>query len=303
MSDKWNGPKRTCTGVYRNGAGKAAPNAAKPGHTSVKLAGVNLLGTYNVEVTEKEPFKGLLPGRVIDGVSYWPVSVNGQLGWAMRWNGSKQPQNLLEIYSRTLLEKKEHNEITIYGALKGTELVQFQHDAYKAGHKWFQAHSWLLPQYKRHDATIIVEHLGDVRGLRILDFGSCEGQVAHALARAGAKVTATDKRSAPLGEVISRHIECQDIEWIASDKVPEGMWDIVLSLSVWHQEDPRYTFLRDHLNQLRGRARQSVYVELMTPPLEGKLDVDGLMKERGAEKIYTYPHKVRRRRTVYKETR
>jgi 2-polyprenyl-3-methyl-5-hydroxy-6-metoxy-1,4-benzoquinol methylase len=295
-------PKRTVTGNYVNGCGKASVNAAKPGHTSVQLAGVNLLGTYNVEVTDKEPFKGLLPGRVIDGVSYWPVSVNGQAAWAMRWEGSKQPQNRLEIYSRVLLEQQAENEITIYGALKGTELVQFQHDAYRAGHKWFQAHKWLLPKYRRHDANIIVPKIGNVQGLTVLDFGSCEGQVAHALARAGAKVTATDKRSAPLGEALSRHIECQDVEWIASDKVPEGTWDIVLSLSVWHQEDPHYTHLAAHLDELRSRASQSIYVELMTPPIEGNFDVYEFMKRRGAEWLYSYKHKVRRQRTVYRET-
>ncbi len=295
-------PKRICTGHYCNGSGKASINAAKPGHTSLQIAGVNLLGTYNVKVKTQKPFDGLLPGHVVSGVSYWRVDVNGRLGWAMRWEGSKQPQNTLEIYSRRLLPVTEKNTVTIYGALTRQQCVAFQHEAYKLGHKWFQAHEWLLPQYKRHDAHIIVKQLGDVHGLTVLDFGSCEGQVAHALARGGAEVTATDKRSAILGEAISRHIECQDVAWVSSDKVPEGTWDIVLSLSVWHQMDRSYQHLKGHLDILGSRATKAVYIELMTPPLSGKLDVDAFMAQRGAEKLYTYQHKVRRRRTLYRES-
>lgn len=294
-------PERTVVGHHYKGMGLASARATESDHTSRKLAGVNLFGTYNVEVEHKRPFHGLRPSASINGVHYWLVLINDEhLGWAMRWDGSSQRQCRLEIYTRELLPEMDGKiQITIFGTLDLRQLRTFCRKVYAAGHKWFQAHRWLPSEFRRHDALRILPSMGDVAGLSVLDFGACEGQLSHALARMGCVVTAVEKRSAYLGQLISRHVEGQDVRWIEGDKLPKGLWDIVLSLSVWHQMDKSYKYLGDHLDELCMRAANRVYVELMTPPLAGSLDVDAYMTERGAKKLYTYKHKVRRTRTVY----
>jgi hypothetical protein len=284
-------------GKHTKGSGKASIRAAEPDHTSIELAGVNLIGTYNID-TKVNALDGIPAAHVIRGVSYWLVQLNDEhYGWAMRWRGSKQAKTRLEIYTRKPLpDLGEVVKVAIFVPI--ADIYGFATEYFAKGHKWFQAHKWLPEIYRRHDATRVLEFVGDVRGKTVLDHGACEGQLATALARQGAIVTAVEKRSAALGEEITRCIEGMDVTWISDDVLPAGRWDIIFSLSVWHQQDPSYADLGAHLADLEQHGRK-VFIELMTPPLKGKLDVFGFMRRCGYHLLETYQHPVRRVRSVF----
>jgi len=284
-------------GHHVKGAGKASIRASVSDHTSVDLAGVNLIGTYNI-VTKVQVLQGIPPSRIIRGVSYWLVMLNDEhYGWAMRWEGSDQPHTILEIYSRKLLPPtSDLIKVTVF--IPMSDVKRFAEQSYDAGHKWFQTHAWLPKKYRRHDATRILEYMGDIRGKTILDQGACEGQLSTALARRGGIVTAVEMRSAALGKRITEEIEGMDVQWIASDKLPSGRWDIIISLSVWHQGNPSYSGLEGHLKDLELHGRK-VYIELMNPPIVGEMDVIPFMQQHGYSVLETYRHPVRRVRSVF----
>jgi SAM-dependent methyltransferase len=75
-------------------------------------------------------------------------------------------------------------------------------------------------EYLDHETWIrpAFEQLGDVRGLKVLDFGCGHGMAAVVLARAGARVTAFDLSGGYIGEAHRRAFANQvDIDFVQAD--------------------------------------------------------------------------------------
>ena len=118
----------------------------------------------------------------------------------------------------------------------------------------FERHAQVQPWNALYDRPAVLDLVGDVRGLRVLDAGCGPGLYAQQLVERGADVVAFDQSAAmvdltrtrvPTAEV-RRHDLADDLDWVA-----DGSIDLVVSALVWHYVDDRVKALRSFARVLR----------------------------------------------------
>jgi len=169
------------------------------------------------------------------------------------------------------------------------------------GKYWFQSFPWCPVQ--RADSAFVWNTLAPHvawPGKTALDIGCNYGYHCFAAAKAGAVATGfdTDPRSIEMATTIRDHIELQDVRFVTIR--PEETFDVVLYLSVQHQFDPDYSRLEESVGALRHQARETVFVELIVPPLEGRRTQRDIEAALQGEMLAIYRHRVRGTRAIYK---
>jgi 2-polyprenyl-3-methyl-5-hydroxy-6-metoxy-1,4-benzoquinol methylase len=294
----------TVCGHYINGIGKARIVARSSGIRNLltRHFGCPLIGSFNIETKEDTSF---LPPSIRDGIHQFNfIRIlnrydESAYGWVYRWDGSRLQGTILEVYTKTLLPASFKNgELTVTFFFKWTqEFISSWQD----GKYWFQGFQWL--PVKRSQSDMIWGYLDkeDFRNKTVLDYGCHHGYYSFKASRLGAVVTAIDKGQKAIERAveINHHIEQQDIRFLVGDKLMDERFDFIFELSVYHQIDPTYWNLAQHLEDLKLRCKV-LYLELINPPLKGPLiqdQVDGLV---GGHKLVHYKHRVRRYRTLYR---
>jgi SAM-dependent methyltransferase len=172
-----------------------------------------------------------------------------------------------------------------------------------AGKYWFQGFPWLPAP--RADSALLWTFLGldDWAGKRVLDFGCHHGYHAFRAAWRGATVLGVDSDPEVVerARIINDHIECADVDFelTTGPFPPEGHWDVVLCLSVLHQIDPTYQDLPVWVELLRTLA-PVVWLELINPPLQGKMTPEQVDDIVGQKPVLHYKHRVRCTRSLYR---
>ncbi len=282
---------------YTTGNGRAHEYV----HTYERFFGGPLVGTFNVVLDRPMPTT-LRPCIEHDAEvhrRFWLVRLDDDhYAWAVRWDGSKMPWNRLELVSRAPLPSylmREPFSVEILEPLTSVERERW----IKEQTYWFQSFDW-SPQ--RADSKLIWDTIaphGDWSGKTVLDIGCANGAHCFLAARAGARVTGfePDTPAREKARFINDYIESQDCRFVARD--PGGTWDTILYLSVHHQWDETYDQLADKIQELRGRARDDVFVELIVPDLQQTRSQEWIDAQVGGEVLLKYRHKVRCVRKIY----
>ena len=303
------GSRRVATGRWVPGIGKASRVAATEERRRIMRAlfGVPLVGTFNVRCAE--PLTGLPVFHRGDGLTWHHVRLEHDAGeftgWAMV---QRSDPAILECFTKRRLPEALREGPIRVTALRRWTPAEIEAWARRRrtedGHRWWQSWTWLPGDLRRGASERVWHHLRDEAwaGAEVLDHGCNEGFFATRAAHAGAVVTAVDKNPLTLAvaRAVNDHVEGTDVTFLRGTEPPEGTWDVVVSLSVLHQADPAYEGLDRHVAELRRRARRAVYLELMTPPLSGRLTARQIDSRVGGEKLLTYRHPVRRVRTLYR---
>jgi hypothetical protein len=305
-----------------SGSGRASAVAATAEKRAehVRLFGAPLIGTLNLRLSGSPfglaPF-GLAPSVEDGNGRYWLVRLTAgreeRLGWAFRWDGTGQPEDLAEVYTRELVPdsfRAAPLRCEFLERWSSRRISEWAISLAARGHRWWQSWPWLppaaLPPRPLSDSTVAWPHIlvatGPLAGATLLDVGTNEGFFAVQAARAGAIVAAIDRNhdALHLARTIAAHVEPADVIFAHRSVPPDEVFDVVLELSVWHQVDPGYEQLGEHLADLRRRARRAVVVELMRPPLSGHVDVDAVVASVGGAAAWHRRHPVRRERTLYR---
>ena len=285
----------TFSGHYVSGVGKAHLHMAD----LEPYFNCRMFGTFNVRAdTSIEQFSPCIDD-VAGGRRFWFVRLNGEhFAWAYRWRTSRQLGARLELVSKSPLP-----DSLKAGKLDIEVLERLPEASVRAWARqqpyWFQSFPW-SPQ--RADSALIwrtVEPHAHWSGKTVLDIGCHYGYHSFQASRAGARVTGldTDRRPIKTAKYIRDNIEMQDVQFVTED--PDGVFDVLLYLSVQHQWDPNYSALRVQLAALRARARDKVFVELVAPDLDRRLTVSQIDNIVGARPLLVYRHKVRAYRHIY----
>ena len=168
---------------------------------------------------------------------------------------------------------------------------------------FFQGFSWLPPGTHAANSELVWDAIAartSFAGKTVLDIGTNFGYHAFRASRAGALVAGQDRNPNVLkvARMINDRIEMQDVEFGAGYD-ESAVYDIVLYLSVHHQGDQDYAGLGDKLRRLRRMARERVFIELIVPPLRGRMTEEDIDRAVGGERLLRYRHRVRRVRAVY----
>ncbi len=282
-----------------------------------QLVGYPMRGTFNVRCDLPPPGISAWPPTQTfehpngEGLAeFWLVKLNRRWrAWAYRWPGTGQSPETLELVSKRLLpDDLKHGEISVEFC------ERWDTDRVKA---WCQKHytqSWhqSFPWSPQHCDSALVWNTIDTdydspwtkerrwAGLSVLDYGCAWGYHTIRAAAAGAYSVGLDRdpETVAVAREVNDHIECQDAIFTFDD--PGGDWDVILYLSVHHQVDPDYRHLAETIRSLRSRARRSLLVELILPPLFGggktAEEVDRLV---GGRTLATYEHSIRGVRRIY----
>ena len=262
-----------------------------------------VIGTFNIKTdTPIDLFEPAIDDRE-NGRRFWLVRIDGEhYAWAYRWRDFSMPLDRWEIVSKSRLpEHLREGELDIE-VLEPLGPEQARAWARRQDY-WFQSFPW-SPQ--RADSELIwrtVTDRQDWSGRTVLDIGCHYGYHSFRASKAGASVTGMDLDHRPIetARFINDHIEMQDVQFGTVDE--EGsVFDVILYFSVHHQFDPSYDMLVHKLEELRGRAREQVFVELITPSLKGgrtMAEIDAIVATVGGRALHTYQHKVRHTRRIY----
>lgn len=257
-----------------------------------------MVGTFNIKTdTSLEQYR---PAIIDKGGAhrYWLVRINDRYGWAIRWTGSKMKPTNWEVLTREPLPEEFKA-----GELDLQVLERWAPETIKEwakGIDWFQTFPW---SPRRADSGLVwgavARAAGTMAGRTLLDIGCNYGYHTIAAARAGAIAIGYDKNPNVLrvARTINESIEMQDARFARED--PGGTFDLILYLSVHHQFDPAYAALRPKIEELAARARTMLFVELIVPPLAGKLDTAAIDGIAGGKVLENYKHSVRGYRRIY----
>ncbi|HEY3386983.1 MAG TPA: hypothetical protein VGK46_10755 [Saprospiraceae bacterium] len=294
----------TFSGSYVNGIGKAL-NVSKSEDRSMlltQLFGCPLIGTFNIRTTENTDHIAPVIVQDIHKFNFVRISLpDGQYryGWCYRFVGSSQKANILEVYSKEKLPdafKMNELKIDFFSRWPPEKILEWQKGKY-----WFQGFSWLPEQ--RADSLLLWNYMKneDYQHKSVLDFGTHYGYFAFQASRKGATVEAIDQdpKNIKMASTINEHIEQQDIIFSIGNKLPDRTYDYIFELSVYHWIDEHYADLFIHLEELKKRCK-TLFLELINPPMKGKLSQREVDEIAGGEKLIHYRHKVRRTRTLYK---
>jgi 2-polyprenyl-3-methyl-5-hydroxy-6-metoxy-1,4-benzoquinol methylase len=297
------GDKSMC-GKYVQGIGKASKVAKTAERSSLlkSLFGCPLIGTFNIETSED--IIGIKPTleKDIHRFTFLKIGLPSgdyRYGWSYQFEGSRQKGNILEVYTKNALPeeyKKQPLTLNFYSKWSKEKILEWQKGKY-----WFQGFDWLPIQ--KADSRLLwsyMEHENYAQK-QVLDYGSHYGYFAFQASKQGAIVEAIDANNfhIEMAKTINEHIEQQDILFRKGETLPEGNYDYIFELSVYHWIDEYYTHIAQHLEELKKRCKV-LYLELINPPLKGKLsqhEVDAIV---GGQKLLHYKHKVRRMRTLYR---
>lgn len=281
--------------VYIRGSGRAHKNCEQ----YEAIFGHKMRGTFNVQtVMDLAAFK---PARVVEDKRFYLVKVNGEYGWAVRWDRSRQRRDRWEIISKTAFPEATKDGMIRLEVMErwGDEQVE----AWANGLQWFQSFPW-SPQ--RADSGMVwdaIKDRVDWRNKSVLDIGCNFGFYSFQASRAGARVRGIDKNENVIktAQLINDHIEMQDVQFSALpvQAVGRPVVDVLLYFSVQHQFDRGYAKLKKYLNTFWALTRECVFVELIVPSMDGGMsekDIDLIVD---GEALLKYRHKVRGWRKLY----
>lgn len=267
-----------------------------------------MAGTFNVEMpVDIREFRHVARKEFVTAEAgwncYWLVKLtpavphDGQVyAWAYRWEKSRMPGTTWELLSKSPLPdrlKAAPFEIEVCEPWTPEEIQAWAKDRYQ-----FQGFDWL--PIKRADSLKVwqaIEPHATWAGATVLDIGSHYGYHSFKASGLGAEVVAVepDDETRACAVTINDHIEMQDVRFLKEDDGRAA--DIILYLSVHHQCDPEYKTLAETVAALKARARKSLFVECILPPMFGQgVDVDAAV---GGEMLLTYAHNVRGVRRIY----
>jgi len=287
-------------GRYVNGVGKA--------HKCCKLHkeifNCIMHGTFNIRLETKQHIDYFTPSIVTKKSAYWFVKIlkDGQeyFGWAVRDHKSRQIKTVLEVLTKRLLPNHLKEGILTIEILEKWDEGCIEEWASKM--YWFQ--SFPFSPQKRADSKFVWDTINRINWERksVLDIGSHYGYFSFEASKLGAKVIGFEpnKKSNKAAKTIRDKIIQQDINFVEED--PGGEFDVILYLSVHHQPDPIYENLEQKMYELKSRANQHLFVELILPPhfpKGGKMTDKEIDKIVGGEILATYKHKVRGTRRIY----
>lgn len=196
-----------------------------------KVFGREMIGTFNVKLRagRVDDFEPLI---ITKKSSYWFVKISRDnrswYGWAVRDHSSKQTFRTLEILTETRLP----------GGLKKGSLKINIYESLGENQKKM----WGIKHREKTDEDFVwnVINVIDWKGLSVLDIDSYKGFFATKIVDAGAKRSAC----------------------VESDM----KFDVILYIGVHHKIDPSYEYLRDKIEELKGKAIKHLFVELVMPP-------------------------------------
>jgi predicted nicotinamide N-methyase len=287
----------TFTGTYLTGCGRAHEFM----HTyDQKYFNCPLIGTFNVRLDQAfESFRPCIEHDAEVHRQFWLVRLGGRhYAWAVRWGGSRMPRNRIELVSKVPLPdylKEDPFTVEVLEPLTPQELQTWiSEQTY-----WFQSFSW-SPQ--RADSALIwetVQPYAKWSGKTVLDIGCANGTHCFAASKAGAQVTGfePDTPAREKGRFINDHIEMQDVPFVESD--PGGVFDVIFYFSVHHQWDEPYEHLAEKITELRARARDALFVELIVPDLKRTRTAQWIDDQVDGQVLREYTHKVRKNRRIY----
>jgi len=265
--------------------------------------------TFNVQVDgnieEAKPVKELSlrwPDEEPERCRFWLCQINGYWAWALRHATTTLPPQRLEFVSKQPLPdglKAGDLEIEVFEPWPKEKVQEWA----AANYQW-QGFDW-LPS-KRVDSDYVwrtIEPQAQWSGARVLDVGSHYGYHSFQASKAGASVTAVepddDVRDA--AKIIARHIEMEDVTFVGEHNNLPMPYDFVLYLSVHHQADPQYVHLAPTVERWARWTRQTLFVEVILPPLFGGEFTEKQVDVRvGGEVLATYHHRLRGTRRIYK---
>jgi len=263
-----------------------------------------VFGTFNVLV-ESTSILNYHPSISIPMKDYWFVEIKreGQswFGWAIRDKTSKQRINVLEILTKEKLPdrlKEGDLDIVIHQKWQNEQITNWAKDKY-----WFQ--TFPFSPVKKADSLFVWNTINkkiNWSGESVLDIGSHYGYFSFKASEAGARVIGveTNKSSLEMAQTIQKNIVQQDVTF--QSKEPEGMFDVIMYLSVHHQKDPSYEKLLFEIKRLKLKTNKHLFVELIMPPMfpkNSKMTSDDIDKMVGGIVLTTYEHKVRGDRRIY----
>lgn len=268
-----------------------------------KLFGCEMYGTFNIYVPELRILERS-PSISTEKANYYFVELqkdrNKYYGWAVRDHVSHQRGNVLEIVTKKLLPdslKLGTIEVTILEKWSDRQIQDWAKHQY-----WFQGFSF--SPVKKADSNFLWDKINIVKwsNRSVLDIGCHYGFFSFKASEAGANVVGfdTNNKSLGMGKIIRDSIFHQDVTFVNVD--PKTKVDIILYLSVHHQPDPSYKTLEKKIEELKSRAKEHLFVELIMPPLfpkKSKMSEVEIDKIVGGTILATYRHNVRGIRRIY----
>ena len=272
----------------------------------LKLFGCHLMGTFNIKLDEKIVKCRPVIRYGIHRFYLVKISVEEtsgveiyEYGWAYRWKGSKQLWAVIEVYTKRQLPdiyKQKDLRVEVLEKWDEETIDKWAKEQY-----WFQGFPWLKTQRSDSDKVWQFMKNEDYSNKTVLDYGCNSGYYAFKASKAGAVVLGVDTQKKPIeqAKIINDHIECQDVKFEVRDLKPEDKADFLFELSVYHWVDKKYEKLVEHIENLKNRCK-ILYLELISPPLEGEVSEAEVDKIVGGKKLVRYSHKIRSMRTLYK---
>ena len=293
-------------GKYVNGSGIASEVLKTEERKNLihKHFNCDVYGTFNIKVYGLDAYK--IKPHIVDGIhKFYLIKVetdnDHEYGWAYKWDGSKMPKDVIELYFKKYLSddfKTKPLKITICD-----KWDQEQIDQWSIGKYWFQSFDWASRKIKRADSNMLWEHMKneDYSNKTVLDFGCNYGFFSIKASKAGAIVTGLDMKETDYAmfETINNNIELSDVKYVIDNKYPDESFDYIFELSVYHWMDETYDKLEEHINMLKDKCKV-LYIELINPPLKGRLKKEDVDKIVGGKELVHYKHPVRRTRSLYK---
>ena len=290
-------------GTFVRGIG----NAHKMDEVYSDVFNCRMYGTFNIYIKTIKSVENFKPVMEVSHKRFpkrkhWLVKVKKgddyRYGWAVRWADSKQNPRILE-----LLSKRKFPESFKEGKLEVTVLKRWTEAQIKSWTKqqhWFQTYDWLPNTHADSQKSWDEINIIDWSGKSVLDIGCHQGYHSMKMSQAGAYVIGFEPNDCSRGNaiIVNDSIEMSDVHF---RKIDHGeTYDVITYLSVHHQPDPSYKNLKVTIDKLKSRARETLFVELILPPMFGNTmteeEIDKLVDGKA---LLTYKHNVRGTRKIY----